>query len=148
MRWVVMPTLAVILIAQEPPRPVRWSLRVPPDTGGARRMAELTARIEPGWHLYSLTQPPGGPIATRIQLLGLPTPRLALLERRRPDTLPDAVFGIMSEFYDDSVTIRVPLSAAARPGRRLLVAVTFQACTSRLCLTPRTDTVAAVIANR
>src|SRR5262245_47830199 len=28
----------------------------------------ITARVAPGWHVYSITQPPGGPQATKIRL--------------------------------------------------------------------------------
>ncbi len=28
----------------------------------------ITAKITPGWHVYSITQPPGGPLKTKIQL--------------------------------------------------------------------------------
>ena len=28
----------------------------------------ITATIEPGWHIYSITQPPGGPLATKIEV--------------------------------------------------------------------------------
>ena len=28
----------------------------------------ITATIAPGWHIYSITQPPGGPLATKIEV--------------------------------------------------------------------------------
>jgi DsbC/DsbD-like thiol-disulfide interchange protein len=136
------------------PRPVIWSLAAPAmlDAPGSSVLgvAALQARIAPGWHLYSMTQPPGGPRATRIEIAAGSAFRLAGAVRRpAPDTIPDANFGIMSEVYDDSVTFRLPLTDQPRrrwARRRLIVAVTYQACTSRLCLTPRTESVDVVVA--
>ncbi len=138
---------------QARPRPVTWFLWMPdtPQAGAPALVgvAVLRARIDPGWHLYSLTQPLGGPRATRIEIVGDPPFRLAgPIERPAPDTIPDANFGIMSEVYDDSVTFRLPVAARFPPPRgrsRLLVAVTYQACTSRLCLLPRTDSVGVTV---
>ena len=136
------------------PRPVIWSLAAPAmrDAPGSSVLgvAALQARIAPGWHLYSMTQPPGGPRATRIEIAAGSAFRLAGAVRRpAPDTIPDANFGIMSEVYDDSVTFRLLLTDLPRrrwARRRLIVAVTYQACTSRLCLTPRTESVDVVVA--
>lgn len=136
------------------PRPVTWSLVAPAMRAGPAfgvlGFASLQARIAPGWHLYSMTQPPGGPGTTRIEVAAGSAFRLAGSVRRpAPDTIPDANFGIMSEVYFDSVTFRLPLADRPRgrwARRRLIVAVTYQACTSRLCLTPRTDSVDVVVA--
>lgn len=139
---------------QVDPPPVTWSLAAPAmrDAPGSSVLgvAVLQARIAPGWHLYSMTQPPGGPRATRIEVAAGSALRLAgAIRRPAPDTIPDANFGIMSEVYDDSVTFRLPLTGQPRRPwvrRRLIVAVTYQACMSRLCLTPRTDSVAVNVA--
>ncbi len=135
------------------PRPVTWALSAPPMPEaagpGVTGFADLQALIAPGWHLYSMTQPSGGPRATRIEVVDGSVFRLAgSIRRPAPDTIPDANFGIMSEVYDDSVTFRVPLTERPRRPwgrRRLIVAVTYQACTSRLCLTPHTDTVSMTV---
>jgi suppressor for copper-sensitivity B len=36
--------------------------------GGQEGRLLVTANIEPGWHLYSVTQPPGGPLVTSIKV--------------------------------------------------------------------------------
>lgn len=154
-RVVVLLTISARASAQGvDPRPVTWSVSAPAmreaPGSGVLGVAALQARIAPGWHLYSMTQPPGGPRATRIEVVASSAFRLAGSVRRpAPDTIPDANFGIMSEVYDDSVTFRLPLTGQPRRPwvrRRLIVAVTYQACTSRLCLTPRTESVDVVVA--
>ena len=47
--------------------PVSWSLNAAKNVkAGAKLDARLSADIGGGWYLYSLTQPSGGPNATRI----------------------------------------------------------------------------------
>ena len=60
--------------------PVRWTMA--PAAGGKAVVApggqayfELKASVDAGWHLYSPTTPPGGPIITKIQVT--PNPLLA-----------------------------------------------------------------------
>ncbi len=50
--------------------PVKFTLRLAPGTAaiapGSTFRVQLTAKIVEGWHLYSITQPAGGPIATQV----------------------------------------------------------------------------------
>ena len=60
--------------------PVQWTLA--PASGstqvapGGKAYLELKASIEPGWHLYSPSTPPGGPIITAIKLSDSPAVRV------------------------------------------------------------------------
>lgn len=151
--WILVLLLPVVNVAawlQQPRlRPVTWSLVL---SGGLRAgdsgvtgVAELRARIDAGWHLYSLTQPAGGPRATVIRILSDPPFRLAgAIGRPAPETIPDRTSTGVSELYSDSVTFRLPIASRSRlsEGKRpLVVAVTYQACSARLCLAPRTDSI-------
>ena len=55
-------------------RPVQWSViggRVPRAVAaGAAANVILQADIAKGWHIYSLSQKPGGPIPLRLRLAG------------------------------------------------------------------------------
>ncbi|HTE47467.1 MAG TPA: protein-disulfide reductase DsbD domain-containing protein, partial [Gemmatimonadaceae bacterium] len=133
-------------------RPVHWTAmarhaQIAP--GDTVRVA-LRASITEFFHLYSTTQGPGGPVRTTLELV--PSRhwiRIGALRVPPPDTIPDGNFGIMSEVYDDSVSVGLTLrlttaaSASAEPPR---VAVRFQACTTRYCLPARTDTVVVPVA--
>src|SRR5262245_23700206 len=50
--------------------PVNFSAKLEPAEvkPGQNAKVLITARIDPGWHLYSLTQRSGGPIPTRITI--------------------------------------------------------------------------------
>ena len=131
-------------------RPVSWSLTMmSPRRGdsGVVAVAALKARIDRGWHLFSLSQPVGGARATVISVVSDPPFRLAgTIGRPAPDTIPDRTSSGVSEIYSDSVTFRLPIGIQPPPARRyppLVVAVTYQVCSARLCLAPRTDSVSA-----
>ncbi len=127
--------------------PVTWTLEMLGDLRGADTgvagVAALRARIESGWHLYSLTQPAGGPRATVIAVVSDPPFRLAgPIGRPAPDSIPDRTSTGVSELYSDTVTFRLPVGTRSRlpTGERALrVTVTYQVCSARLCLAPRTD---------
>lgn len=124
-------TAALLLAAIAAAEPVQWSLR-----GDATR-AVVIAAIEDGWHIYSISQPDGGPVATRIWLgegqrwsqrgaVAAPTPRARF----------DAAFGMTVETYQGRAEFVIPIKGAGP----LRVHAHYQACNSRECLPPRTAT--------
>jgi thiol:disulfide interchange protein len=135
----------------QPERAVHWTAkarRASVSPGDTVRVA-LVGKVDEFFHLYSTTQGPGGPVRTTVEVL--PSPhwsRVGALRAPPPDTIPDGNFGIMSEVYDDSVTLGLTLRldpAAPLAAGRPRVAVRFQACTTRYCLPARTDTVVVVV---
>src|SRR5204863_6422390 len=104
----------------------------------------ITGVAEDEWHIYSVTQGPGGPVPTTIAI-----PRGGMFTRNGairgpvPATAFDPNFEIRTETYDGTFTLVLPLRLA--PDARatsatLQVEVGFQACTNRLCLPPKTIT--------
>ncbi|MFN7944984.1 MAG: cytochrome c biogenesis protein CcdA [Blastocatellia bacterium] len=108
---------------------------------GEKAKLVLTAKIDPGWHLYSLTQPPP-PRATKIALAdGAPFVMDGSPQQSKPVKAYDPNFQIDTETFENSATFTVPVKAAAdlAPGPQKLIAkVTFQACDEHQCLPPRT----------
>src|SRR5579862_7330555 len=128
------------------PRPITVSAHGPErGVAGGQIAIALRATIQPGWHLYSLNEPAGGPIATRIEVGPLDVARVAgAIDSPIPQSSRDPNFGLTTEFFEDSAVFRIPvaLSSTLRDGRRVVhVTMRYQACSSRLCLRPRTDTV-------
>ena len=125
---------------QPPTQPVTWSTTRPsPNT------ALLAAAIAPGWHLYSLDQRPGGPIATRITIPeGQPVRLAGAIQAPEPIMEKDPNFGIEVGYYQQKVEFQLPLSDNNSPaGTPLKIQVRFQTCNNRLCLPPKTLTVEA-----
>jgi len=121
--------------------PVVVSAAVEPGRAGGVDVLAVTARLEPGWHLYSVTQKPGGPIATRITV-AKDSPRSvtgpfvpdAEPHRRSADDVP-AWKGLVIEEHSGVVTWRAPLGAGAGDVRG---AVSLQLCQDTTCLPPQT----------
>ena len=138
--------LAASLAAFAAENPVAWSLgdggAGKPLKPGATFEARLLAKIEPGWHLYSTSQPPGGPIPTRIWLpAGQPFALGGATGAPRPKVAFDQNFEMDVESYNDTAafTLPVKVSAGAAAGaQKLAVQASFQACNDRMCLPPRT----------
>lgn len=121
--------------------PVAITAAVEPGRDGGADALAVTARLEPGWHLYSVTQKPGGPIATRITV-AKDSPRSvtgpfvpdAEPHRRTADDVP-AWKGLVIEEHAGVVTWRAPLAAGAGEVRG---SVSLQLCQETTCLPPQT----------
>jgi thiol:disulfide interchange protein len=126
------PTLA----AQE--HPITWSLRTRERAPqqGKQFLVTLAAQIPYGWHLYSTTQPPGGPVQTVIGVAGDEFVMTGGVRVRDPDLAPDNNFNIITETYSDSATFTLPITARVAGKRTLHVRVHYQTCTDRYCLPP------------
>lgn len=129
--------------------PVTWSARLEPAEvkPGGRAKLLLTATIEKDWHLYSLTQPAGGPRPTKIALdESVVFTAEGSAQQPKPKVIFDPNFQLNTETFDNSVTFTLPVkvNANAEPGAQKIVAkVTFQACDDEQCLPPRTKAVEA-----
>ena len=128
-------------------RPVKWSL-----VGGSSARIIVSGRTVPltlqadiakGWHIYSLTQKPGGPIPLRLELLGAADVLVrGLIRAPKPERVFDRNFGIETEFYSGNPRFTIPIGVPGRSltgVRRFQVAARYQTCSETLCLRPRND---------
>ncbi len=123
--------------------PVRWSAQAPagPVRPGAQFEVKVEARLDDNWHMYSLTQPPGGPIASRITLPSDQPFEMAGPVRQSPPKREfDPNFNIETEIFETSAEFRLPIkvAASATPGDYdVRLQAFFQVCNDRTCLPPR-----------
>jgi thiol:disulfide interchange protein DsbD len=139
-----------VVAAQEHPLTLELHVAKTDATGrvtvrpGAALMARVHATIPGGWHLYSTTQPAGGPVPTSFAVLPTDVFRIrGVVGSPVPNLTPDPNFGIITEWYEDSATFRVPVavSAATSAGSHALqLVVAYQTCNARYCLPPTQDT--------
>ena len=111
---VIFSSLAISIFAQDI-NPIRWSLKSENQTvkAGATFNVQLTATIDAGWHLYSLEQPEGGPIPTRISVPGNQKFKLAGdIETPQPLVVFDPNFNLETQFYEQEAVFTVPLEIA------------------------------------
>jgi|GEM_PF-1030104 len=130
-------------VAAQAVRPVTWTAVAAPSrvAAGAHLVVRLTAAIDTGWHLYSTTQPPGGPVPTRLAVAAGGFALDGAPSFPPPLVRPDPNFGINVETYDRSVTFALPVRVdPTTPAGAESVTVTarYQACNATLCLPPQT----------
>jgi suppressor for copper-sensitivity B len=111
----------------------------------------ITARIEPTWHIYSITQLPGGPLPTEIKLRSSEGYRL-LGEFRAdppPEKRSELAFGnLVIETHHDQVTWHAPIeigSGVAPETLEIEGLVRVQPCSPNHCLPPQEVPFTAVL---
>jgi thiol:disulfide interchange protein len=127
--------------------PVQWSLAVEPATAaaGSSVLGRVTAKLEPGWHLYALAVPQPI-IATTIRLAENPAVESVRVYQPPARTALDENFGFEVASYQGETTflLEIKLAAKAAPGPVELTAETrFQSCNNKMCLPPRRATAMA-----
>jgi thiol:disulfide interchange protein DsbD len=132
--------------------PVRWTLA---PAGGKSVVApggtayfELKATVDSGWHLYSPTTPPGGPIITKIQVSANPLFKDVRIYRPQPVRKLDPNFQIDTETYTGNPVFIAAVTAADNAAGQTNVetAVRYQVCSDVSCLPPVKKTVNAGLA--
>jgi suppressor for copper-sensitivity B len=128
-------------VAGELGQPVTIAAVIEPGSGGKPDVLAVTAQLEEGWHLYSVTQKPGGPLATKIAVAA-DSPRQAAApfvpaeppHVRTVDDVP-AWKGLPIEEHAGVVTWRAALAPGSGDARG---SVRLQLCQDTACLPPRT----------
>ena len=131
--------------------PVQWTLHPVSGFGelkaGTPIWLELTADVQPGWHLYSPTTPAGGPIVTKVQLVRNAVVSEAKVFRPQPVRKADPNFGIETETYSDKAVFYIEAEAKAEANGPVALQATayYQACNDVKCLRAVRKTVSASV---
>lgn len=110
----------------------------------------IEAVIQTGWHIYSVTQPPGGPYATRISVPdGQPFVAVGTATAITPPHVSfDDAFKMNVQLHEKAASFDVPVrlaDVAHAGGDSVRVNVRYQVCNASLCLPPQTVRLAAPI---
>ncbi len=126
------------MVRAEELNPVHWKIASTP-LGDSQYELTFSATIDPGWHMYGLHIPEGGPVATtfnyqsnnQVEFIGAISPSRAA-ERKQDDT-----FEMEVELFNGSIgftqKVRV-LKATTLSGY-----IEFMACDDSRCLPPREE---------
>ncbi len=140
--------LASVLAAAEDP--VQWTLAfdaksAPP---GSHVLAKFTGTIQPNWHVYSLTTPPGGPNPTTASIADNPAVAGFKIYQSKPVRKLDPSFGIDTETFAEQYLllfdIELKNDAAAGPAD-ITANVRYQSCNDTICLPPKRKSAMASI---
>ena len=129
--------------------PIQWTFTPNQKAApGGQIVGHLTAKLDEGWHLYSPTTPPGGPIPTTLKLDDNTSISSYSVYQPKPDTKFDPNFNLNVEWFENQadfiVVADVSKTAAAGP-LELTAQVRYQACNDRLCLPPRKKSAALTV---
>jgi hypothetical protein len=131
--------------------PVHWAIA--PVHGviknGTVSNVRIDATIQAGWHIYSITQPPGGPYSTRISVPdGQPfaaagNPKVLV----QPRVGFDDAFKMKVQLHEKAASFDVPVRFTGKTavGDSVHVNVRYQVCNASLCLPPQTAKLAAPV---
>jgi len=139
---------AVLLGAEDP---VQWTLQFDAKSAapGSHALARLAAKVDAGWHVYSLTTPAGGPIPTTASLAENPAVQSVRIYEPKPERKFDPNFQIDTETFAEQATLLLDVEfkkdAPAGPVD-LTAQVRYQCCNDRLCLPPKRKSASATIA--
>lgn len=123
--------------------PVTWSAQLQPADARPGESAQvlLTAKIEPGWHLYAIDQTPGGPAITKIGLVkGASLESNGGVVQPQPIKAYDPNFEMDVRMFEGAATFAIPVKIAdtATGTGSAKVSVYFQTCTNKVCAKPET----------
>ncbi|HEY4760304.1 MAG TPA: cytochrome c biogenesis protein CcdA, partial [Thermoguttaceae bacterium] len=123
---------------------VKISAQFSPPTAKQPARLFITSEIKPGWHIYSITQLPGGPVRTQIKLNQSPQYRLLgqfqSLKPPKKEKEPEAFGDLVVESHYGAATWHAPLqlSPGVDPAKlKIEGQITVQPCNASTCLPPR-----------
>ncbi|MDQ6706319.1 MAG: protein-disulfide reductase DsbD N-terminal domain-containing protein, partial [Acidobacteriota bacterium] len=128
---------------------VKWSLEIIPPAAapGGKVLGHLTAKIDPGWHLYSLSTPPG-PIPTTIKLADQKAIERFRILQPKPVRKFDPNFNADTETYEAQADflIELELRKDAPAGVIEITAEPrYQVCSDKSCIPPVTRKATATL---
>jgi hypothetical protein len=136
------------------PDPVTWSAHAPPFAApGSTTSIAVAATIVSGWHMYSLTQPEGGPSALTFSVADASVASIGKAVRGpKPRIDKQPAFDVPVELYDNGTSafvVPIVLNADIPDGKRsLVIRATWQACSRSVCLLPRSQDIPVEIVVR
>ena len=142
--WCVLLLTVAASVSGKSQNPVQWTAtsNIPAVRAGAKFTARVSARIEAGWHIYSITQGPGGPVPTEITVVPKqPFTLDGFVIGPLPHSSYDENFQIQTDTYSKVAAFKVPVIAdtkAPAGANALAIDVRFQACNDRQCLPAKT----------
>lgn len=112
----------------------------------------VAATIEPGFHIYSITQGPGGPVPSKVTVA--PSDQYRVVGDFRPEPMPEvhpepAFDNLEVEAHKGRVTWVAPLeiSEGVNPAELVIEGtLRYQACTDQACFPPTTASFDASLA--
>ncbi|MEO8713125.1 MAG: protein-disulfide reductase DsbD domain-containing protein, partial [Parafilimonas sp.] len=100
----------------------------------------ISATLQPGWHIYSINTPNGGPVATTFNFKKNPLVTLEgnTKENGKLNTEYDDVFGVDVKYYSETVMFAQPLKLKSAVKTNISGTIKYMLCNDKMCLPPKT----------
>lgn len=120
---------------------IKWSASIE-ETAKEEKTLVLTAKIEPGWHMYDRNLPEGGPNSTEFLFNTLRgAERIGDFEAdHAPEESYDQQFQMKLRWFQTKVVFRQKLHVTDADNFALVVETRAQACNDETCLAPSGET--------
>lgn len=141
------PNLSLGGFGADTAEPVEWLATYQLDESGTGQL-DVTATLGGGWHIYSMTQPAGGPTPTKLSVTGPAGVKLTgkFTPDRKPHSTVSTIYkGINVEEFESSVTWSVGIQAVAGFDGKISVDVNGLVCKTA-CM-PVNESLQAVLVN-
>lgn len=98
----------------------------------------FTATIKPGWHLYNLKIPEGGPIATSFTLDKLSSVKFegAIFTDTVPIKAYDNSFNMDLEYFSNKVVFKQKVKINKEKSNKIKGSIRYMSCDDRQCTPP------------
>jgi thiol:disulfide interchange protein len=132
--------LALVSMFAAAEDPVQWTLAIDSKAAapGSHVLAKFTGTIQPHWHVYSMTTPPGGPNPTTASIADNPAIAGFKIYQSKPVRKLDPSFGIDTETFSEQYVLLfdIELKKDATAGN-ITANVRYQSCNDTICLPPK-----------
>jgi thiol:disulfide interchange protein len=149
-------SITPVSIAGAAEDPVQWALTFDSKAAapGSHVLAKFTGTIQPHWHVYSMTTPPGGPNPTTASIADNPAVAGFKIYQSKPERKLDPSFGIDTETFSGQYVLLFDIELkkgalkkdAAPVPADITANVRYQSCNDTICLPPRRKSAMAAIA--
>ena len=121
------------VVAQQP---VRWRSFVEMHGNGEGTLG-IQALVEPGWHLYGLELPAGGPKATAFDFSGSEGIKFTgeLTPARAAKEVKDDMFGMELSWWDSNIEFYIPFKVTST-APVYKCTVSYMTCDGNTCMPP------------
>ena len=141
MKWTLFTLMLLgFMSSQAQINPVTWSFTAK-KTGEKTYEIHMTARIQPGWHLYSQEQPDDA-IAIPTSFTVRPNPLFSkdgkIKEVGKMEKMKDATLGVSANQYSNTVVFVKKIKLKATAKTNFTGTVEYQTCDDKKCLPPKT----------
>ncbi len=140
------PQFSMSGFADQPAEPATWSASYVAKDGTTEGELQIEVALGLGWHVYSMTQPPGGPLPTKLAVVSPANvkPTASFKPDREPTRSVSAEFkGVTVEEYENQVTWTAPLSLPADYRGPITVEVNGLVCKKDGSCLPVSETLVA-----